>query len=107
MNSFKEFWPYYVRQHLNPLNRSLHFAGMTAGLLLGTYSVVFEDWPLLALAFGVGYLASFAGHFFVEHNKPASFKHPLWSLRAGLKMWWLTWRDEMDVEIEQATWRGE
>ncbi|WWC87275.1 uncharacterized protein L201_002163 [Kwoniella dendrophila CBS 6074] len=27
-------------------------------------------------------------HFFIEKNKPATFKYPVWSLRGDLKMWW-------------------
>ena len=38
----------------------------------------------------VGYGFAWVGHFFVEGNKPATFKHPLWSLRGDLVMWWKT-----------------
>lgn len=39
--SFKDFWPFYVSQHLNPKNRFVHFLGTTlviALLALGGFS---------------------------------------------------------------------
>ncbi len=34
MRTWDEFWPYYVAQHLNRVNRRLHFAGTSAALVL-------------------------------------------------------------------------
>ena len=31
--TLEEFWPFYVAQHLNPVNRMFHFAGTTFGLI--------------------------------------------------------------------------
>jgi len=39
MLSFEDFWPHYVRQHLNPVNRTLHFLGTTLALLALAASV--------------------------------------------------------------------
>ena len=33
------------------------------------------------------YACAWAGHFGFEKNKPATFKYPLWSFAADLKMW--------------------
>jgi len=34
------------------------------------------------------YAFAWIGHFFVEKNRPATFKYPIWSLRGDLKLWW-------------------
>jgi hypothetical protein len=85
--NFDEFWPYYVGEHLNPVTRWLHFAGTTAAMAtLGVAAVTRR--PSLVLAAAVmGYGPAWASHFFVEHNRPATFKHPVWSLRGDLVMW--------------------
>lgn len=50
----------------------------------------------------VGYGAAWIGHFFVEKNKPASFKYPLWSFRADWVMWSKIIRRQMGAELERA-----
>jgi hypothetical protein len=49
-----------------------------------------------------GYAAAWAGHFFVEHNRPATFKHPLWSLAGDYKMVALMLAGRMDEEVARA-----
>ncbi|WWC67562.1 uncharacterized protein I206_101471 [Kwoniella pini CBS 10737] len=34
------------------------------------------------------YAFAWISHFFIEKNKPATFKYPIWSLRGDIKMWW-------------------
>ena len=36
----------------------------------------------------VGYGFAWVGHFWFEKNKPATFKHPLYSLIGDWVMWW-------------------
>ena len=86
--SFAEFYPFYLSQHDNRNCRRLHFAG-TAGVivLLGSALALLNPW-LIALAPLVGYSCSWIGHFGFERNKPAAFRHPLWSLRGDFVMFW-------------------
>lgn len=95
--TWDEFWPYYVSQHLHPVNRWLHFVGTSAALGCLAASPLVP--PLLAAAPVVGYGLAWIGHFAIEKNKPATFGNPLWSLRGDFKMWSLMLRGKMDAEI--------
>jgi hypothetical protein len=89
MESFEEFWPYYLSQHRDPTNRKLHFAGTTAALLCLAVALLGKRGFFLLTPIA-GYGFAWAGHFFFEKNRPAAFEQPLWSLRADLLMWWRT-----------------
>lgn len=99
--SFAEFWPYYVAQHLHPANRALHFLGTSLAVAALAAALTLSPWWLLALPLA-GYGPAWAGHFLFEKNKPASFRHPLWSLRGDLRMYALLWRDRMEPELARA-----
>lgn len=87
-DSFAEFWPYYLREHSVALNRRLHFAGTLAALLLLIAGLISHPAWLLAVP-PAGYGPAWAGHFFIERNRPATFTHPWWSLRGDFYMAWL------------------
>ena len=100
--NFDEFWPFYVREHSSKTNRRLHFVGTSLALGCVATAVVMRK-PLMALAAPVlGYGGAWVGHFFVEKNKPASFKYPLWSFRADWVMWSKIIRRQMAAELERA-----
>jgi hypothetical protein len=83
-----EFYPYYLGEHSNRTCRRLHFIGSTMGIGLMATALIFQIWWLLAVAFVQGYAWAWVGHFFFEHNKPATFKYPWLSFRGDWKMWW-------------------
>jgi hypothetical protein len=85
-HSFDEFWPFYASEHAHPLNRALHFIGSSASLLCGA-AALFSHLVLLPVALSIGYGMAWIGHFLVEKNRPAAFRHPWWSFRADWKMW--------------------
>ncbi len=86
--SFAEFYPFYLREHANRITRRLHFVGTSLALLCLLELVITRDlsWLILALVFGYGF-AWFA-HFQFEKNRPATFKHPLYSLMGDGRMFW-------------------
>lgn len=101
LKSFTDFWPHYVAEHTKPATRALHLAGTAAGLACAAALLSQRKWQWLPLAFIPGYATAWAGHFFVEHNKPASFKYPLWSFIADYKMIGLMLSGKMSEEVER------
>lgn len=101
-DDFAAFWPHYLREHASPWTRRLHFVGTTAALGCVAYAAVARKrWPL-GVAFVAGYGPAWLSHFVVEKNRPATFRHPLWSLRADLVMWWKTIDGSLAAELEAA-----
>lgn len=101
MKSFAEFWPYYLAEHSKPGTRALHLAGTTIGTACLAALVARGKWRWLPVAFIPGYAAAWAAHFFIEHNRPATFKHPLWSFIGDYKMIALMLAGRMEEEIER------
>jgi len=66
-----------------------------APILLGMVVVIawVQPWALLGVVWA--YLFAWIGHFKVEHNRPATFVYPLWSLLGDFKMWSLMARGRL------------
>lgn len=78
-SSFKEFYPFYLAEHANLICRRLHFVGSLLVLIVISYVIYSQHWSLLLLAPICGYSFAWVGHFFFEHNKPATFTYPIYS----------------------------
>lgn len=87
IQSFEEFWPFYLGEHRKPATRTLHFIGSTIALFVVAAGIATGQYSLIALGLLPGYGFAWFSHFFVEKNKPASFSYPLWSFIADWKMW--------------------
>lgn len=99
---YAEFWPFYLREHARPRTRMLHFLGTALAILFLVAAIVFaEPWFLLAGVIS-GYAFAWIGHAFVEHNRPATFTHPLWSLVSDFRMFWLWVTGGLEAELEKA-----
>lgn len=96
--SFEEFWPFYVAEHQKDWNRKLHFCGTALLIPLILVGVFVHPLVLLGLPV-VGYGFAWIGHFIIEKNRPATFAHPLWSLRGDMRMFRLMILGKMKVEI--------
>ena len=84
--SFRDFYPFYLGEHRNPTCRRLHVIGTLSGLLLLVAALASGRWTLVVAALLAGYGFAWVGHFFFEHNAPATFKYPLYSLRGDFAM---------------------
>ena len=99
--TYREFWPFYVREHLKPATRRLHFVG-TAGVFAFAAAAAATADPWLLLAVPVcGYGFAWSAHAFVERNRPATFTHPLWSLAGDFHMFFLMLSGRMASEVER------
>ena len=101
IKNYAEFWDFYVAEHSEPLTRYLHFVGTTLGLVLLVWIIRSGNWIYLPLCFGIGYAFAWVSHFFVEHNKPATFKHPFWSFISDYKMVFYMLIGKMNAEVER------
>jgi hypothetical protein len=84
--SFREFYPAYLAEHSERSTRRLHFLGtllviVVVAVAIGTGN---PRWLLLAPVFGYG--LAWIGHFVFERNRPATFRHPLYSLAGDFVM---------------------
>ena len=98
LQSYREFWPFYVRQHGRAATRWLHFVGTAAVLALAAAVLAGASPWLLAALPVCGYGFAWAGHAFVERNRPATFSYPLWSLAADFHMFALMLAGRMEAE---------
>jgi hypothetical protein len=100
--TYREFWPYYLREHAQPATRSIHFLGTgVATACLTALIATGNPWLLPGVLIG-GYGPAWVAHFFVEHNKPATFRHPLWSLVSDYRMVFAWLIGQLDRELLKA-----
>jgi hypothetical protein len=86
IQSFKEFYPYYLGEHRNARCRQIHGLGSCLVLIVFLTGVLSPYWQVLWLLGPAGYGPAWIGHYFFEKNRPATFKYPLWSLIADWVM---------------------
>lgn len=85
--SFSEFWPFYIKEHSLEKTRWFHFVGTSIAILIFFYGLFKLQFILFWLLPFVGYGPAWYSHFFIEKNKPATFKYPFYSLLADFKLW--------------------
>ncbi len=99
IETFEEFWPYYLGEHRDPRTRQLHIFGTAVAIgSLAAYAVTRRPGFLVSALAG-SYGPAWLSHAVVEHNKPATFTYPWWSLRADLKMFSLWLDGQLDREL--------
>ena len=86
--TFTDFYPFYLGEHLHPMCRRLHFVGTTIAAVLLLAALITQRWGLIAVALLEGYAFAWAGHYFFERNRPATFRYPLFSFMGDWRLWW-------------------
>ncbi len=87
-SSFAEFYPFYLGEHANRMTRRLHFTGSALSLLCLVLLIVTANLWWLAAALVAGYGFAWISHMRIEKNRPATFKHPLYSFMGDWMMFW-------------------
>jgi hypothetical protein len=88
-STYREFWPFYLSEHSHPVNRWLHFVGTSIAVVFVVAAIVAADPVYLLAALFSGYGFAWFGHYFIEKNRPATFKYPVWSFVSDWRMWLL------------------
>lgn len=98
--TYREFWPYYLSEHSNPWTRNLHFIGTLGVLACAALGFIRSPywWALMPLA---GYAFAWTSHFFVEKNRPATFRHPWLSLIGDFHMFGLMLTGRLAPELKK------
>lgn len=95
--SFREFYPYYLGEHRNRVCRRLHVVGSTLVLLALLLALLSGNPRWLWLAPLCGYGFAWLGHYLYEKNRPATFRHPLYSLMGDWVMYWQVLRGKVKL----------
>lgn len=103
ITNYQDFWDFYVLEHSQPATRFLHFIGTTLGIVLLIWFIRRGIWYYFPLCLAVGYAFAWFSHFFIEKNKPATFKYPFWSFISDYKMMWFMLTGRMEAEIERVS----
>ena len=85
--TLQEFYPFYLSQNQNRTCRRLHFIGTSIAIVLLLYALSSGRYGFALLALVQGYAWAWVGHFFFEHNRPATFTYPLLSFMGDWKLW--------------------
>lgn len=101
-STFKEFWPFYLREHSRPATRRLHYIGTALVIGLAIIAILSQQWWLLLALPVAGYFFAWIAHFRVERNRPATFTYPLWSLAADFRMFFMWISGRLRPELERA-----
>ena len=100
--TLKDFYPYYLTEHVDATCRTLHFIGtglVISVLLFGLLSGFYKAFWLLPV---VGYGFAWVGHGIFEKNKPATFTYPLFSLASDFIMFKDILTGQISTKLENA-----
>ena len=102
ITDFEAFWLFYLREHSHPRTRALHYAGTFLVIAEVIACVVIGKLWFLLLVPIFGYGPAWFAHFFVEHNRPATFRYPLWSFLSDFRMAFAWVTGQIDEELARA-----
>jgi len=93
--TFTDFYPFYLSEHSDRTCRRLHFAGTSIGLACLITALATQNFWWLLAGLVSGYAFAWVGHYFFEHNRPATFSYPFYSFLGD----WVMWKDMLSGRI--------
>ena len=101
LTSYREFWPFYLREHAKRSTRAVHYVGTALVFVALIIALVTGNYWWLAAMPIAGYSFAWVGHFFIEKNRPATFTYPFWSLISDFRMFGHFISGTMGRELEK------
>ncbi|XXF77733.1 DUF962 domain-containing protein [Myxococcaceae bacterium GXIMD 01537] len=102
LQTYAEFWPFYLREHSQQSTRVLHYVGTSLGVAMGVTAAVTRNGALIPAALVCAYGFAWASHFGIEKNRPATFKYPLWSFISDFRMFGLALTGKLSEHLARA-----
>jgi hypothetical protein len=103
---YSDFWPVYLAEHSKPLTRVLHFVGTSLGLYVWAMGIFLHQVWAIPAGLVCGYAFAWVAHFFVQKNKPLTFKYPLWSFVSDFRMWGMMMARRLGPELQRLQQQG-
>ncbi len=99
--TYGDFWLFYLREHARPRTRALHYIGTALVIVLAVVGALVDARAFWLMPFA-GYGFAWFAHGAVEHNKPATFTHPWWSLVSDFRMFFLAVGGRLAPHLDKA-----
>lgn len=102
IDNYDDFFLFYLNEHAKRATRIFHYVGTS--FALACIAAFFLTWSGLYLLAGLvgAYGLAWVSHFFIEHNKPATFTYPLWSYVADHHMLALAVSGRLQPKLQKA-----
>ena len=93
--NFADFYPFYLCEHALPVTKLFHFVATfnicVLFLMLLNAKAASTKVRILIFATVQAYGLAWISHFFIEKNKPATFKYPIYSFFGD----WMMFKDAL------------
>jgi hypothetical protein len=101
-SSYREFWAFYLSQHLHPMTRRVHAAATATAILTGVTALIRRKWKVVAVSPLLAYGPAFASHWIWEKNSPVVLNKgkPVWAAMADLEMVFKVFAGAIGEDVE-------
>lgn len=98
---FEEFWPHYVRLHSRRETQELHALGTVACGVCVVLGLALHRPLMFLVGVAIDHVIAQASHRVYQRNATKPWRHPLWHVRAELRMFRLVLTGKMAEETQR------